>query len=41
MVSDGVSDEDGRFRAAWLLERCLGGEMERAACTGKRETFIN
>jgi hypothetical protein len=41
MVSDRVGNEDRRFRAAWLLQRYLGGEMERAACTGKRETLIN
>ena len=41
MVSDRVGNEDRRFRAAWLLRRCRVGEMERAACTGKRETLIN
>jgi hypothetical protein len=41
MVSDRVGNDDRRFRAAWLLQRCPVGEMERAACTGKRETLIN
>jgi hypothetical protein len=38
MVSDGVSDGVGSFRAAWLLQRCPFGEMERAVRTGKSET---
>lgn len=43
MRSDGVdgaapdTNKDRRFGAAWPLQRCPIGEIERAACTGERK----